>query len=102
MAISDSTGIVDKEALTVQITISALFTVLLFLVLLYLIYLKRNRVKAEKWLNDNKDLLFSGTWGSMTEVEILEALVKNRGLTETLAQPSPMVPLQSQASGVGS
>ena len=60
---------------------------MLFLLLVYLIYLRRNRIKAEEWLEVHKDVLFGSTWGKMTEVEILEALVKNKNMADTLASP---------------
>ena len=52
----------------------------LFLLLVYLIYLRRNRLKAEEWLDVHKDVLFGTNWGKMTEVEILEALVKQKNM----------------------
>ena len=62
----------------------------LFLILMYLISLKRKRLKAEAWLERHDGVLFGSTWGSMTEVEILESLVKNRGLAQTLANPNQL------------
>lgn len=60
---------------------------MLFLLLVYLIYLRRNRIKAEEWLELHKDVLFGTAWGKMTEIEILEALVKNKLMAEVLASP---------------
>ena len=57
----------------------------LFLILLYLISLKRKRLRAEEWLETHNDILFGATWGSLSEIEILESLVKNRGLATTMA-----------------
>ena len=60
----------------------------IFLILVYLISLKRKRMRAEEWLDTHNDILFGTTWGSMSEIEILESLVKNRGLATALANPS--------------
>ena len=56
----------------------------------------------------HKDLLFGSTWGSLTEVEILEALVKNKSLADTMAFQTDPAPSetgatnQSSESGSGS
>ena len=44
---SDANG---KGTLGVQISISIAIVVVLFVMLVYLIYLRRNRIKAEEWL----------------------------------------------------
>ena len=72
----------------------------LFLLLVYLIYLRRNRIKAEEWLEVHKDVLFGSTWGKMTEVEILEALVKNKNMADTLASPQAQQDAAAAARGV--
>jgi len=46
--------------------------------LVYLIYLRRNRIKAEEWLENNKSILFNSALGLKSEEEILEALVKSQ------------------------
>ena len=46
--------------------------------------MKYTRMAAEKWLEVHQDVLFGTTWGSMTELEILETLVKNKSLAETM------------------
>ena len=48
--------------------------------LVYLIYLRRNRIKAEEWLEQNKATLFSHAANLKSEEEILEALVKSKEL----------------------
>ena len=73
---------------------------MLFLLLVYLIYLRRNRIKAEEWLEVHKDVLFGSTWGKMTEVEILEALVKNKNMADTLASPQAQQDAAAAARGV--
>ena len=87
MSIGGSTPADDDAELRLQIILSVVITTVLFLLLLYLIYLRRNRIKAEEWLDLHKDVLFGSTWGKMTEVEILEALVKNKGMADSLANP---------------
>lgn len=72
---------------------------MLFLLLVYLIYLRRNRIKAEEWLEVHKDILFGSTWGKMTEVEILEALVKNKNMADTLASPQAQQDAAAAAHG---
>ena len=84
MSIGGSTDVEEKKIFTLQITLAVVCTIILFLLLLYLIVLKRNRIRAEEWLEYHKDMLFGSTWGNMTEVEILEALVKNKSLADTL------------------
>lgn len=52
--------------------------------LVYLIYLRRNRIKAEEWLEQHKNTLFSHAANLKTEEEILEALVKSKELQDML------------------
>ena len=75
-----------KSSLGVQITISVIMVIVLFLLLVYLIYLRRNRIKAEEWLEQHKNTLFSQTANLKTEEEILEALVKSKELKDLLEQ----------------
>ena len=82
-----------------QLTLCFVPGIGLFIVLLYLISLKRKRVRAEEWLETHNDILFGTTWGSMSEIEILESLVKNRGLAQTLANPTTTVGTEGTGSG---
>ena len=68
----------------IPIAIGVLFALVFFGLVLYLINLKYMRMRAEKWLECHTDVLFGTTWGSMTEIEILETLVKNKNLAETM------------------
>jgi hypothetical protein len=52
--------------------------------LVYLIVLRRNRIKAEEWLEQHKGTLFSHAANLKTEEEILEALVKSKELKDLL------------------
>ena len=52
--------------------------------LVYLIFLRRKRIKAEEWLEQHKNTLFSQSANLKTEEEILEALVKSKDLKEML------------------
>ena len=54
--------------------------------LVYLIYLRRNRIKAEEWLEQHKNTLFSHSANLKTEEEILEALVKSKELQDLLQE----------------
>ena len=81
-----------------QIILSIVIITVLFLLLVYLIFLRRNRIKAEEWLETHKDLLFGNNWGKMTEVEILEALVKSKNMSDTLASPQAQQDLAHAAS----
>ena len=85
--IGGSTATDGGDEFQIQIIVSIAIITVLFLLLVYLIYLRRNRIKAEEWLEVHKDVLFGSTWGKMTEVEILEALVKNKNMADTLASP---------------
>ena len=108
VGIGQSRKIDSSTLFKIQITVSIICTVILFCLLLYLIYLKRNRIRAEEWLEVHKDLLFGSTWGSLTEVEILEALVKNKSLADTMAaqvdpaQSGTVATNPSSESGSGS
>lgn len=64
--------------LAMQIIISLAIVIILFIMLVYLIYLRRNRIKAEEWLENNKSILFNSALGLKSEEEILEALVKSQ------------------------
>ena len=52
--------------------------------LIYLIVLRRNRIKAEEWLEQHKSTIFSQAANLKTEEEILEALVKSKELKDLL------------------
>ena len=80
MAIGGSEPINELISLILPIAIGVLFSFLFFGLVLYLINLKYKRMRAEKWLDIHQDVLFGTTWGSMTEIEILETLVKNKSL----------------------
>ena len=55
---------------------------ILFVMLVYLIVLRRNRIKAEEWLEQHKNTLFSQQANLKTEEEILEALVKSQEMQD--------------------
>ena len=84
MAISGSENVNELVNVLAPILIGVVFSVVFFGLLLYMINLKFTRIRAEKWLEIHQDVLFGTTWGSMTELEILETLVKNKSLTEML------------------
>ena len=83
-----------------QIILSIVIITVLFLLLVYLIFLRRNRIKAEEWLETHKDLLFGNNWGKMTEVEILEALVKSKNMSDTLASPQAQQDVAASARNI--
>ena len=78
MAMAGSVDVNSSSSLGFQIAVSITIVVVLFVMLVYLIYLRRNRIKAEEWLEENKHILFSGAKNLKTEEEILEALVKSK------------------------
>lgn len=84
ISIGGSTDNDGKGALGVQIAISIAIVIVLFVMLVYLIYLRRNRIKAEEWLEQHKNTLFSHAANLKTEEEILEALVKSKELQDLL------------------
>ena len=73
-----------KGTLGIQIAISIIIVIILFAMLVYLIFLRRKRIKAEEWLEQHKNTLFSQSANLKTEEEILEALVKSKDLKEML------------------
>ena len=82
--LGNASSIGGKGTLGVQIAISVAIVIVLFVMLVYLIYLRRNRIKAEEWLEQNKATLFSHAANLKSEEEILEALVKSKELQELL------------------
>ena len=84
MAISGSEDINETVHVIRPICFGIIFSIIFFGLLLYLINMKYTRMAAEKWLEVHQDVLFGTTWGSMTELEILETLVKNKSLAETM------------------
>lgn len=70
-----------------QIIISLSIVIVLFIMLVYLIFLRRNRIKAEEWLEQNKSILFNSALGLRSEEEILEALVKSQKMQDKLNNP---------------
>lgn len=88
LAIGGSTTNEGNGTLGVQIAISIAIVVVLFVMLVYLIYLRRNRIKAEEWLEQHKNTLFSHAANLKTEEEILEALVKSKELQDLLQNRS--------------
>ena len=84
MNIGGISDIPENQDLAVQILISLTIVIILFLMLVYLIYLRRNRIKAEEWLEQNKNILFNSALGIKSEEEILEALVKSQKMQEKL------------------
>lgn len=83
-----SMPIPTDEQFALQISISLGIVVILFVMLVYLIYLRRNRMEAEKWLQNNKNILFNSALGLKSEEEILEALVKSQKMQEKLNDPN--------------
>lgn len=81
----------DENQMGIQIAISCSIVIILFAMLVYLIFLRRNRIKAEEWLEQHKGTLFSQSANLKTEEEILDALVKSKELKEMLEK--------NQASG---
>jgi len=69
--------------------------------LVYLIVLRRNRIKAEEWLEQHKSTLFSHAANLKTEEEILEALVKSKDLHDLMENRNPTTPVLSQNNFVG-
>ena len=49
-ALGGATDMNGKGTLGIQISISIAIVIVLFVMLVYLIYLRRNRIKAEEWL----------------------------------------------------
>ena len=91
-----------SDSLGVQITVSVLIVVILFVMLVYLIVLRRNRIKAEEWLEQNKGTLVSHAANLKTEEEILEALVKSKELKDLLEnRNAPTTPPANATSGLG-
>ena len=84
LELGNASSIGGKGTLGVQIAISVAIVIILFVMLVYLIYLRRNRIKAEEWLEQNKATLFSHAANLKSEEEILEALVKSKELQELL------------------
>ena len=80
-----TTTLGGRTTMGVQITISVAIVIILFIMLVYLIWLRRNRIKAEEWLETHKQTLFSHAANLKTEEEILEALVKSKELREILS-----------------
>ena len=74
----------DENQMGIQIAISCSIVIILFAMLVYLIFLRRNRIKAEEWLEQHKGTLFSQSANLKTEEEILDALVKSKELKEML------------------
>lgn len=98
MAMAGSVDVNSSSSLGFQIAVSITIVVVLFVMLVYLIYLRRNRIKAEEWLEENKHILFSGAKNLKTEEEILEALVKSKEMQDLLADPKTQRAVQqSQA-----
>ena len=83
-ALGGATDMNGKGTLGIQISISIAIVIVLFVMLVYLIYLRRNRIKAEEWLEQHKNTLFSHSANLKTEEEILEALVKSKELQDLL------------------
>ena len=83
-ALGGATNLDGSGTLGIQISISIAIVVILFVMLVYLIYLRRNRIKAEEWLEQHKNTLFSHSANLKTEEEILEALVKSKELQDLL------------------
>lgn len=54
-----ATRLGGKSALGIQIAVSIAVVVVLFVMLIYLIVLRRNRIKAEEWLEQHKSTIFS-------------------------------------------
>ena len=77
----------QNDDLAKQIVVSLSIVIILFIMLVYLIYLRRNRIKAEEWLEQNKSILFNSALGLKSEEEILEALVKSQKMQEKLNNP---------------
>ena len=84
-----ATALGGKSALGIQIAISITVVVILFIMLIYLIVLRRNRIKAEEWLEQHKSTIFSQAANLKTEEEILEALVKSKELKDLLENRNP-------------
>ena len=76
----------DNQDMTMQLIISFVIVFVLFVMLVYLIHLRRNRIKAEEWLEQNKSILFNSALGLKSEEEILEALVKSQKMQEKMNQ----------------
>jgi len=66
--------------------------------LVYLIYLRRNRMEAERWLQNNRNILFNSALGLKSEEEILEALVKKQKMEEKMSNPSVQMSLNKQSN----
>jgi len=73
-----------NQDFSMQILVSLGIVIVLFVMLVYLIYLRRNRIKAEEWLEQNKSILFNSALGLKSEEEILEALVKSQKMLEKM------------------
>ena len=84
MAISGGENVNQTMHVIGPILYGAVFSILFFGLLAYLIDLKYTRMRAEKWLEIHDDVLFGNTWGNMTELEILETLVKNKNLADEM------------------
>ena len=84
MAISGGEPVNQTISIIGPILYGGVFSILFFGLLAYLINLKYTRMRAEKWLEVHEDVLFGNTWGSMTELEILETLVKNKNLADEM------------------
>ena len=91
-----------KGTLGVQIAISIIIVIILFVMLVYLIFLRRKRIKAEEWLEQHKNTLFSQSANLKTEEEILEALVKSKDLKEMLEMEArKRAASKDQSNGLG-
>ena len=88
MAISGGENLNQTIHVLGPILWGAVFSILFFGLLAYLINMKYTRMRAEKWLEVHDDVLFGTSWGSMTELEILETLVKNKNLADEMQNQS--------------
>jgi len=96
LELGNATQLGGKGALGVQIAVSITIVLVLFIMLVYLIVLRRNRIKAEEWLEQHKGTLFSHAANLKTEEEILEALVKSKELKDLLEnRNAPTTPIRN-------
>ena len=73
--------------------------IVIYALLVYLVFLRRNKIKAEEWLETHRNTIFNHGSNYKTEEEVIEALVQQQELNDLQAKGGSQVVAGEQDDG---
>ena len=80
LELGNATQMGGETTFGIHLTLAIVIVIGMFIMLIYLIWLRKQRLTAEEWLDANRAILFSHAAKLKSEEEILQAIVDSKEL----------------------